>query len=215
MVLVPTLESDDELRSSLSSKQQQLFDSLLPAEGPDVTLFLMDAAFAINGRESDLARVQGVSRSTIATWKKRGIIPAKHLRWFQQSLLPAALVAPRWRSGLGWGSDGLPIVLTIFDQTDFNPYDRVFATRTEQIEASRADMFGLVNIGQLVASRAQYGHRQIGDHRDVSGYLAPFTLELARVARQLIALGEPTPARDKAGNFLWPDGTTTGGTTSY
>lgn len=211
MAFIPTSECDGELRNALSNKLQHLFDALLPAEGLDVTRFLLDAAWAIDGREADLARIQGVSRSTIATWKKRGIIPAKHLTWFQTSLIPAAMVAPRHRGRIGWYDRGLPIALAILDQTDFNPYGRTFATRADRIEAANDGLYALVNVGALVSSRAQYGRNPSAAYRDVCGYLATQTLELARVGTQLVELGAPTPARDEYGNFLWPDGSTTPG----
>lgn len=123
--------------------------------------------------------------------------------------MPAALVAPRHRSAIGWYNRGLPIALAIFDQTDFNPYSRTFSSRAEQIEASVEDMFGLVNVGALVSSRVEYGRNPSLAYRDLCGFLAERTLELARIGTRLIELGAPTPARDEYGNFLWSDGTTT------
>lgn len=211
MAFTKTSDLEDDPRTALSKELQSSFDSLLPARGMDVTRFLLEAAFAIGGSEADLARVQGVSHSTQSTWKKRGIIPAERLCWFQENLVPAALVSPRPRTRMGWYDIGIPIALAIFDQTDFNPYDRTFASRAEQIEASFEAMYGLVNVGALVSSRARYGRNPSDAWRDVCGYLAQHTLKLARLGTRLIELGAPIPARDRYNNFLWSDGTTTTG----
>ena len=205
MTLLQTLGGDDEVRTALSNRLQSAFDCLLPAHGLDVVRFLLDAAFAIDGKEADLARILGINRSTISTWKKRGIIPAKHLRWFQTSLIPAAFANPRRSGHPQWSGPGGQTALAIFDQTDFNPYGRQFADRSAKVQAAYDDMPAIANIGSLVHSRAMCGRYRDGRHHDIYGYVAPLTLELSTIAKRLIELGAPVPPRDKYGFLIFPD----------
>ena len=112
--------------------------------------FLASAAFAIGGREADLARELGVSRATLSGWKARGHIPEKYRDWFVIDL-PVTVLANR---GNGVGSDfrnaGVPASLQLLRRTNFNPFGIVGLSDQELVEIAGIYLGGLVRLSHFV-----------------------------------------------------------------
>lgn len=99
-----------------------LFADLLPRSTAEVENFLASAAFAIGGREADLARQMNVSPATLSSWKSRGKIPDNAQGWFaSREFLNLVVFRHRPRS---FSSDhwGIGVALRLFRSTDFQPF---------------------------------------------------------------------------------------------
>jgi len=116
-------------------------------------MFLTGAAFALGGRESDLARVLGVSRATLSSWKARGAIPEAHLRWFSEEFVPAVLSRIAPAPGEDFRNAGVPVALHLARITDFNPFGLVGMPQIDLIDIFALHMGGLVRMGHFVLQR--------------------------------------------------------------
>lgn len=69
------------------AKVKAYIASMKPPQGAAVKNYVAAAVRALGGRaDADLARTMGVPAPTIASWKKRGVIPEDHFLWFTTTL---------------------------------------------------------------------------------------------------------------------------------
>lgn len=129
------------------------FALLLPSEPDAVADFLAGAAFALGGKEADLARSLGVSRATLSSWKARGMIPATHLRWFSEEFSIEVLSRISPAPGDDFRHAGLPAALHLVRITNFNPFGLVGLSDIDLIEVLASHMGGLVRLAQFVQHR--------------------------------------------------------------
>ncbi|MEO8724142.1 MAG: hypothetical protein ABI395_11610 [Sphingobium sp.] len=98
------------------------FADLLPRSADDVGTFLFDAAYALGERETDLARAMGISPATLSGWKSRGAIPIVHAQWFADEFPYLVLSSSNPKQHEGFRHAGLPVILHLLKQTNFNPF---------------------------------------------------------------------------------------------
>ena len=120
----------------------------------DAARLIFDAAFALGKSEAELARLIGVSRATLSSWKARGAIPASRRTWFEEEFPIAVLgnIAPSPYDDFRHA--GMESALKLLDETDFNPFGLRSVSRTDLIQIAATHFGGLVRLSQFVDHRA-------------------------------------------------------------
>lgn len=126
------------------------FASILPSGPDEVASFLFGAAFAIGGREADLARALGVSRATLSSWKARGAIPEQHRQWFLDQFPILVLSSKKPAPGDDFRQTGLPAALHLIRGSKFNPFGLSGLDDAELLETLADHMGGLVRLAQFI-----------------------------------------------------------------
>lgn len=126
---------------------------LFTEPGEDVGHFLFTVAFALGMKEAELARLLGVSRATLSSWKARGAIPPVHQPWFETEFVPAVLNSRTPAPGDDFRHAGLPVVLHLLHLSDGNPFGLSSLDRNELIEVTYRHFGSLVRLGQFVLLR--------------------------------------------------------------
>lgn len=69
------------------AKVKAYIAAMRPPQGEAVKGYIAAAVRALGGRsDAGLSRTMGVPAPTIASWKKRGVVPEDHFRWFTTTL---------------------------------------------------------------------------------------------------------------------------------
>ena len=128
------------------------FASLLPSTPDEVASYLVGVSFALGGREADLARLLGVSRATLSSWKARGAIPDAYKHWFVEEFPRLVLSSIKPAPGDYYRHAGLPAALQLIRQSEFNPFG-IQADDDELMDRLASHMGGLVRLAQFIQNR--------------------------------------------------------------
>ena len=116
-------------------------------------LLIADAAFALGKSEADLARLLGVSRATLSSWKVRGAIPAQRRKWFEEQFPIIVLGNIGPAPGDDFRHAGLETALKLLDETDFNPFKLSGINRGALVHIASIYLGGLVRLSQFLNHR--------------------------------------------------------------
>lgn len=133
-----------------------LFASLLPVGREQVTMFLNDAAFALGGREADLASMIGVSRATLSGWKARGAIPEKHFRWFIDEFPQRVIYEFRTSKAEDYRHVGIEVALHLLEMTEFNPFGLVNLDKSDILHRCYLHFGGLTRFCFFILHRIEW-----------------------------------------------------------
>jgi hypothetical protein len=147
----------------------------------DVGGLISSAAFALGGREADLARAMGVSRATLSSWKARGAIPSPQMAWLVERLPAEVLrrIAPA--PGDDFRHAGVSTALHLLRMTEFNPFDLRGLSIADLVEVSAVHMGGFVRLGHFILSGWPLGSFDSDDPYDAQAarLLGRLTKEVA------------------------------------
>ena len=148
------LASTDKAYADVANDLSTIVAPLLPRDPADVATFVSDAAFALGETDAGLARLMGVSRATLSSWKNRGSIPAVSLRWFKDEF--AAEVLSRFVPGGDMRHAGIRVALRLLRETDFDPFGVTLEKDMERIEVCYRRMDGLARLGLFILRRMDF-----------------------------------------------------------
>jgi hypothetical protein len=99
---------------------QSFMSIISPPTGKDLGRYLSAVERALGFRsDAELAGMIGVAPGAIANWKRRGSVPADHLAWFTEVLVPR--IASTWVDVPRTGRTARAAVIKLIVNTEGNP----------------------------------------------------------------------------------------------
>lgn len=138
------------------------FAFIVPSGGPELGDFISLAAFALGGREADLARELGVSRATLSSWKARGALPPKYRKWFEEEFPVRVLSSRGSMAGDDFRHAGIDATLCLLHLTDFNPFCLSGLNNQERYALCSNYFGGLVRLSHFVQLALPAAIEQMG-----------------------------------------------------
>lgn len=175
------------VRAQSANDLSTAFAELLPRSASDVSSFLFEAAYALGEREADLARLLGVTHPTLSTWKRRGAIPDQHIAWFNTQFVRSVFRTNAPKQQNDFHNIGVEVALTIYRQTDFDPFQAFYDDNLKRIEQCFRLIGPFSRLGLFVLHRLERDFPGEPAGGFIWRRVAPKVLELARLGTSALS----------------------------